>query len=48
MGSAAGLAVSLLDMLGGVLNTLGWSSMATDALLVIGYGTCLRSREART
>ena len=44
MGSAAGLAVSLMGVLGGVVNTLGWSSVAIYALLLIGYGTCLRSR----
>jgi hypothetical protein len=32
-----------MGVVGGMVNTLGWSRVAIYALLLIGYGTCPRS-----
>jgi hypothetical protein len=43
-GSAAGAAVGLMGVLGGLVNALGWSTVAIYALLLVGYLTCMRAR----
>jgi hypothetical protein len=45
-GSAAGLAVALMGVLGGLVNALGWSTVAIYAVLLLGYLTCMRARPA--
>ena len=45
-GSAAGLAVALIGVLGGLVNALGWSTVAIYALLLLGYLACMRARPA--
>ncbi|MGH7500091.1 MAG: hypothetical protein ACREL3_14725 [Gemmatimonadales bacterium] len=42
VGSVAGAAVALTAVLGGVVNALGWSTVAIYTLLLLGYATCLR------
>jgi hypothetical protein len=44
LGSIAGAAVSLMGVMAGTVNALGWSSVAIYALLVAGYAACLRPR----
>ena len=43
-GSAAGLAVALMGVLGGLVNAMGWSTVAIYAALLLGYVTCMRAR----
>ena len=45
-GSAAGLAVALMGVLGGLVNALGWSTVAIYGVLLVGYLTCMRPRTA--
>jgi hypothetical protein len=45
-GSAAGLAVGLMGVLGGAVNALGWSTVAIYAALLLGYLVCMRGRPA--
>jgi hypothetical protein len=45
-GSAAGLAVALIGVLGGLVNALGWSTVAIYSVLLLGYLTCMRPRTA--
>jgi hypothetical protein len=45
-GSAAGLAVALMGVLGGLVNALGWSTVAIYGVLLLGYLTCMRARTA--
>jgi hypothetical protein len=45
-GSLAGLAVALMAVLGGLVNSLGWSTVLIYALLLLGYLGCLRARTA--
>lgn len=44
VGSAAGVAVALTGVLGGLVNDLGWSTVAIYGLLLIGYAGGLRPR----
>lgn len=44
VGSAAGAAVALIGQLGGVVNPLGWSTVAIYALLFLGYASFLRAQ----
>ena len=44
VGSAAGLGVALMGQLSGVVNALGWSTVAIYAALLLGYASCLRTR----
>lgn len=46
VGSAAGLAVALMGQLGGVVNVMGWSTVAIYGLLLLGYASHLRARPA--
>ena len=46
VGSAAGLAVSLMGQLNGLINAVGWSTVAIYGLLLLGYLNCLRGRPA--
>jgi hypothetical protein len=46
VGSAAGVAVGLMGVLAGTVNALGWSTVAIYLLLLLGYATCLRPRNA--
>lgn len=46
VGSLAGLAVAVTAVLGGVINSVGWSTVAIYALLLLGYANCLRGRSA--
>jgi hypothetical protein len=46
VGSACGMLVALLGVLGGVTNALGWSTVAIYGFLLLGYAGCLR-REPR-
>jgi hypothetical protein len=45
-GSVAGLAVALMAVLGGLVNSLGWSTVLIYALLLLGYLSCMRARAA--
>lgn len=45
-GSTAGLAVALMGQLSGVVNVMGWSTVAIYGLLLLGYGSHLRARPA--
>lgn len=45
-GSLAGLAVALMAVLGGLVNSLGWSTVLIYALLLLGYLGCMRARTA--
>ena len=44
IGSVAGLAVALAGQLGGVVNTMGWSTVVIYGALLLGYSSFLRSR----
>ncbi|MEO7138455.1 MAG: hypothetical protein ABI037_12120 [Gemmatimonadales bacterium] len=46
VGSTAGLAVALMGQLSGVVNVMGWSTVAIYGLLLLGYGSHLRARPA--
>jgi hypothetical protein len=43
VGSAAGLAVALIGQLSGVVNVMGWSTVAIYGLLLLGYASHLRT-----
>lgn len=43
-GSIAGLAVALLGQLSGLVNALGWSTVAIYGALLLGYASLLRER----
>lgn len=42
VGSTAGAVVGLAGVLGGVVNALGWSTVAIYGLLLFSYASCLR------
>jgi hypothetical protein len=42
VGSAAGMAVALLGQLAGLVNAMGWSTVAIYGLLLFGYAVHLR------
>lgn len=44
VGSAAGLAVALLGQFGGLVNAMGWSTVAIYGLLLLGYASHMRAR----
>ena len=44
VGSIAGVVVSLMGVMGGVVNALGWSTVAIYAGLLLGYLSVLRSQ----
>ena len=44
VGSAAGAAVALIGQLSGLVNALGWSTVAIYAFLFVGYATFLRAQ----
>jgi hypothetical protein len=46
VGSAAGMAVALMGQLAGLVNAMGWSTVAIYALLLFGYAVQLRERPA--
>ncbi len=46
VGSVAGVAIALMGVLAGVVNALGWSTVAIYGLLLLGYASCLRGRPA--
>jgi hypothetical protein len=46
VGSIAGLAVALLGQFGGLVNALGWSTVAIYGALLLGYASLLRTRPA--
>jgi FtsH-binding integral membrane protein len=46
VGSIAGVAVALLGQLSGLVNALGWSTVAIYAGLLLGYASLLRARPA--
>jgi hypothetical protein len=46
VGSAAGAAVALMGVLGGVTNAMGWSTVAIYAALLLGYLGAMRARTA--
>jgi hypothetical protein len=43
-GSVAGLAVAVMGQLGGLVNVMGWSTVAIYGLLLLGYASCLRTQ----
>jgi hypothetical protein len=45
-GSGVGLAVALMGQLAGVVNAMGWSTVAIYGLLLFGYAMHLRDRPA--
>ena len=46
VGSIAGVLVSLLGVMGGVVNALGWSTVAIYAALLLGYLSAMRTQPA--
>jgi FtsH-binding integral membrane protein len=46
VGSAAGLGVALMGQLSGVVNAMGWSTVAIYGILLLGYASHLRARPA--
>ena len=42
--SVAGVAVALMGVMAGVVNAMGWSTVAIYGLLLLGYASCLRGR----
>ncbi len=46
VGSAAGIVVALMGVVGDVVNALGWSTVAIYAFLLLGYASCLRAQPA--
>ena len=47
VGSLAGLAVAVLGQLSGVVNEMGWSTVAIYGALLLGYATLLGERHER-
>ena len=47
-GSVAGLVVALTGQFWGLVNQLGWSTVAIYALLTLGYGSIMFGRPAST
>ena len=45
-GSAAGLAVALMGQLTGLVNAMGWSTVAIYGLLMLAFASLLRARPA--
>lgn len=45
-GSAAGLAVALMGQLTGLVNAMGWSTVAIYGLLMVAFASLLRTRYA--
>jgi hypothetical protein len=43
-GSVAGPAVAVMGQLGGLVNVMGWSTVAIYGLLLLGYASCLRTQ----
>jgi hypothetical protein len=43
VGSVGGLAVALMGVMGGVVNALGWSTVAIYGVLLVGYLGVLRA-----
>ncbi len=43
VGSVGGLGVALMGVMGGVVNALGWSTVAIYAALLLGYLSVLRA-----
>jgi len=43
VGSVAGLLVALMGVMGGVVNALGWSTVAIYAVLLLGYLSVMRA-----
>jgi membrane-bound ClpP family serine protease len=48
LGSVAGLVVALTGQFWGVVNELGWSTVAIYGLLTLGYGSFMFGRPAAT
>jgi hypothetical protein len=48
LGSLAGLVVALTGQFWGVINQLGWSTVAIYGLLTLGYGSFMFGRPAAT
>jgi hypothetical protein len=46
VGSIAGLCVGLMGVMGGVVNGLGWSTVAIYAALLGGYASIMRAPQA--
>jgi len=44
VGSVAGLGVALMGQLSGLVNAVGWSTVAIYGALLLGYSSFLRSR----
>lgn len=47
VGSLAGLAVALMGQLNGVVNAMGWSTVAIYGALLLGYASLLGERQGR-
>ena len=47
VGSIAGTVVSLMGVMGGVVNALGWSTVAIYAALLLGYLSAMRLQPAQ-
>jgi hypothetical protein len=45
-GSVGGLAVAIMGVLGGIVNAMGWSTVAIYAILLLGYLASMRARTA--
>ena len=45
-GSAAGVAVALMGQLTGLVNAMGWSTVAIYGLLMVAFASFLRTRHA--
>lgn len=43
-GSVAGLAVALMGQLSGLVNGMGWSTVAIHGFLLLRYASCLRTQ----
>jgi len=46
VGSVAGLLVALMGVMGGVVNALGWSTVAIYAVLLLGYLSVMRAPQS--
>lgn len=44
VGSVAGGVVALMGVVAGVVNAMGWSTVAIYGLLLLGYASCLRGQ----
>jgi FtsH-binding integral membrane protein len=44
VGSIAGAVVALIGLMAGIVNAMGWSTVAIYGLLLLGYASCLRAR----